>query len=126
MLACALASTVKQVRESFDISDTSLDSPHYAQYESADTRCSLGDAYFLAAKKRLGLLDVTLTSVQCFFLAGLYEICRMKPANAWVHYSQACSRLQIILSQENPGDEGQSPDFHILERLYFSCCRTEL
>ena len=109
LLACALASTVKQVQESSDGSGSSS-----------------GDAYFLAAKKRLGLLGVTLTSAQCFFLAGLYEMCCMKPASAWVHYSQACSRLQIIVLQDQWGEYNQSPNFHVLERLYFSCYRTEL
>lgn len=123
MLACALASIVKQVRESSDGSDSSID---YSTHDRATIRSTSGDAYYLAARKRLGLLDMTLTSAQCFFLAGLYEVCCMRPASAWVHYSQACSRLRIILPQNQLGEQAQSPDFHVLERLYFSCYRTEL
>ena len=118
MLACALASAVKQVEESSEFTDTSI--------TPTDSRYSAGDAYFLAAKKRLGLLELTLTSAQCFFLAGLYEMCRMRPASAWTHYSQACGRLQVILSRDNVAEHGQSPNFHVLERLFFSCYRTEL
>ncbi|KAL6794017.1 hypothetical protein J3E68DRAFT_405732 [Trichoderma sp. SZMC 28012] len=125
MLACALANTVKQVGESFEYSNPSPGSYNQIFYESSGLNCIPGDAFYLAAKKRLGLLDVTLTSVQCFFLAGLYEVCRLRPTNAWVHYSQACSRLQFILSHRNVRDDSLDTEFHVLERLYFSCCRTE-
>lgn len=126
MLACALARAVKQVRESSDRPYSSPISADHSTYEPTEGICTSGDAYYLAAKKRLGLLEVTLTSVQCFFLAGLYEMCCMKPASAWLHYSQACSRLAIILSQDRLGEHRQRPNFHVLERLYFSCYRTEL
>ncbi|KAK4064308.1 hypothetical protein Trihar35433_7825 [Trichoderma harzianum] len=73
MLACALANTVKQVGESFEYSNPSPGSYNQIFYDTSGMNCIPGDAFYLAAKKRLGLLDVTLTSVQCFFLAGLYE-----------------------------------------------------
>ena len=132
MLACALASTVKQVWESSDGTESSIDSVDYSAYDGASrvnraiASSASGDAYYSAAKKRLGLLGITLASAQCFFLAGLYEMCCMRPAGAWVHYSQACSRLQVILSQDQSEERDRSPDFHVLERLYFSCNRTEL
>lgn len=125
MLACALANTVKQVGESFEYSNPSPGSFNQISYDASGMNCVPGDAFYLAAKKRLGLLDVTLTSVQYFFLAGLYEVCRLRPTNAWVHYSQACSRLQFILSHRNVRDDSLDTEFHVLERLYFSCCRTE-
>ncbi|KAH0530340.1 hypothetical protein TsFJ059_004970 [Trichoderma semiorbis] len=73
MLACALANTVKQVGESFGYSNPSPGSYNQILYDASGMNYIPGDAFYLAAKKRLGLLDVTLTSVQCFFLAGLYE-----------------------------------------------------
>lgn len=117
---------MKQFQESSDGFGASVDPVDPSTSELKMTRPASADAYYLASKKRLGLLEVTLVSVQCFFLAGLYEMCCMRPASAWVHYCQACSRLQVILSQDKPADRCQSPDFHILERLYFSCYRTEL
>jgi hypothetical protein len=125
MLACALASTVKQIRESSDCPDSFLGPCDHSSCRPAELGSSVSDAYYMASKKRLGLLDVTLTSVQCFFLAGLYEMCCMKPAGAWVQYNHACSRLQIIMAQDNAGGHLHSSKFRVLERLYFSCYRTE-
>ncbi|KAL7952863.1 hypothetical protein V8C34DRAFT_298418 [Trichoderma compactum] len=64
MLACALANTVKQVRESFGYLTPSSGSYNQIFYDASVMNCIPGDAFYLAAKKRLGLLDITLTSVQ--------------------------------------------------------------
>jgi len=126
MLACALASIVQPFSESRDLSDFSAASDLSVTCKPTETRSRLGEAYYLAAKKRLGILKMTITSVQCFFLAGLYEMYRMRPADAWIRYSQACIRLQVILSQVDSDVHRQGSHYRVLERLYFSCTRTEL
>ncbi|KAJ2992960.1 hypothetical protein NUW58_g1989 [Xylaria curta] len=57
----------------------------------------LGDAYFNAARKRLGLLPNSLLGFACQYFAGLYEKFAIRPFSAWLHFQQACVRFQAYL-----------------------------
>lgn len=88
------------------------------------------DAYYSAARRRMGLLEVSLLAAQCHYLAGIYEICHMRALEAWSHYQQASVNTQILLwktprSSIIDNSTLLHSDRHILERLYYSCVRTE-
>ena len=89
-----------------------------------------GDAYFDAAKKRLGILDGGLMCAQGHFMAGIYEMSRMRVLEACYHYHQAGANLQILLwhgTQRSCSCMEIESQQHrtLLERLYFSCVKTE-
>ncbi|KAF4449338.1 vegetative cell wall gp1 [Fusarium albosuccineum] len=87
-------------------------------------------SYFLAAKKRLGLLQPSLLYIQCLFLCGVYEMYALHPLQAWFHFNRACVDLRNLLwarSQGRPGGSHTiSRETHRLEqRLYWSCLKSE-
>jgi hypothetical protein len=55
------------------------------------------ESYYLAAKKRIGLLGTSVPDVQCFFLASVYEKYALRPLQAWFCIQQASTRLQAHL-----------------------------
>lgn len=87
-------------------------------------------AYYLAAKKRMHLIDPSLLSVQCLFLCGVLEMYLITPLRAWYYVNQACVQLQNLLwIQENHQSSclGQTLDENrrLGQRLYWSCMKTE-
>ena len=96
------------------------------------------EAYYSAAKRRLGLLQSSLLSVQCQYFAGLYEKFAIRPFAAWTLLQQACVRFQAYLYAKalgvgqgavSEGDEnggiGKGRARHIEQRLYWSCVKAE-
>jgi hypothetical protein len=88
------------------------------------------EAYFLAAKKRLGLLGDSLLDIQCLFLAFIYEKTYFRHLQAWFYLQQAATRLQVRLLKTGtrPRANCQSlrtDDIHIEQRLFWSCFRAE-
>ena len=87
------------------------------------------DAFFAAAMRRLGLLPMTLLSVQCYYFAGLYEKFAIRPLSAWSLLQQACVRYQALLHAKAvsaPGDAANSRAArHVKQRLYWSCMKAE-
>jgi hypothetical protein len=82
----------------------------------------LSRAYYLAACKRLALLDPCILSTQCWFLTAVYEMYSMKPMSAWLSFSRACSLLQLHLYMLHDTDH----DFTRAEQcLYWSCLKSE-
>ncbi|KAL2213944.1 hypothetical protein CC79DRAFT_1391828 [Sarocladium strictum] len=81
------------------------------------------EAYFLAARKRLGLLDYTISAAQCFFLSGVYEMYTLRPLKAWGAFSRACEVLQIYFRGQN-NDEAYASE-GMVSRLYWSCLKSE-
>lgn len=115
LIACALGS----ISSAWEVavpaeSDTSLDD----KYSHA-----LADAYYTAARKRLGLLETSVPAIQCWFLLGVFEMYAMRPLNGWSSFSRACSLLELRLYVESQ---------HSLQelsrgerRLYWSCLKSE-
>lgn len=88
------------------------------------------EAYFLAAKKRFGLLQTSVMDMQCLFLAVTYERFCLRPLRAWHFLEQACSRLQSHLSRKRSRRNGagvyEDDDVQLLEhRLFWSCVKAE-
>jgi hypothetical protein len=86
--------------------------------------------YYLAAKKRLSLIEPSLLSVQCHFLCGVLEMYCLKAMPAWHFFNQACVQLQNLLWIT--GHTQSSYDQHIIrenrrleQRLYWSCMKSE-
>ena len=100
-----------------------------SSWQAPDSHLVSSEAFFNAARKRLGIIEDTLICAQCHYLAGIYEMCCMRILRAWAHYQQAGVHLQVILCQK---PQSCTPDTllgrenqELLERLQFSCVKTE-
>ncbi|KAF5543892.1 heterokaryon incompatibility protein [Fusarium mexicanum] len=85
-------------------------------------------SYYLAAKKRLGLLQPSLLYIQCLFLCGIYEMYCLHPLQAWFHFNRACVDLRNILwtrSQIKSSQATTQETRRLEQRLYWSCVKTE-
>lgn len=83
----------------------------------------LAEAYYTAARKRLGLLDTSIMATQCCFLTGVYEMYSMRPLTAWSSFNRACTMLQLHLYAESGG---RAQSFTRPEQcLYWSCLKSE-
>ncbi|KAF4437259.1 heterokaryon incompatibility [Fusarium acutatum] len=85
-------------------------------------------SYYLAAKKRLGLLQPSLLYIQCLFLCGIYEMYCLRPPQAWFHFNRACVDLRNILwtrSQKKSSQATTQETRRLEQRLYWSCVKTE-
>lgn len=82
------------------------------------------DAYFLAAKKRTGLLGHAIVDIQCLFLASMYEKYCLQPLQAWFHLREASSRLQAHLLGQRQ-QPVQPSGRHLEQRVFWSCWRAE-
>ena len=105
---------------------TDDDSPSLGTLATED-----GDAaetYYLAAKKRMGLLGTSLLDVQCFYLACVYESHAFRPLQAWFHVQQASARLRVYASKMRWGSNASQsePSVNGLEqRVYWSLFKAE-
>jgi hypothetical protein len=96
-----------------------------------------GEAYFAAAKKRLGacLIDGDLTAAQCLFLAGVYLVTTFRPFDGWRMFSQALACCQSFNfetteydnpSQASPATETTFPrDEAAKQAIYWSSWKSE-
>ncbi|KAJ5396948.1 hypothetical protein N7509_005061 [Penicillium cosmopolitanum] len=86
----------------------------------------LAEAYFHAAKQRLGSLHTSPTDIQCFLLAGSYHRHLMRPLQAWFCFQQASCRLEVRLLTMRRGQWVADVNYNNLEsRLYWSCIQAE-
>ncbi|KPM44215.1 hypothetical protein AK830_g2353 [Neonectria ditissima] len=86
--------------------------------------------YYLAAKKRLGLIEPSLLYVQCLFLCGVLEMCYMDALRAWNFFNQACVQFRNLLwrrGNTRPSEDGHisSEKRRLEQRLYWSCMKSE-
>lgn len=88
---------------------------------------NLAAAYYLAAKKRIGLIESSLLSVQCQFLCGVLEMYLLNPLKAWYHFSHACEqfRNQQWRSAHKRGGDMSRETRRLEQRLYWSCMKSE-
>lgn len=84
---------------------------------------STAESYYVAAQKRIALLDNSVATTQCYFLSGVYEMYSLRPAKAWTSFNRASISLQIYFRgqgrQERLGPNG------VVSRLYWSCLKSE-
>ncbi|RSL75042.1 hypothetical protein CEP51_011238 [Fusarium floridanum] len=128
LLACALATYTKPWRQSEAQTDASqvgsaqvLSIPAIPDSEGRPE----ADAYFTAAKKRLGLLGCSIQDSQCFFIASIYEKYCLRPIQAWLYIQQASSRLQAYLLQQGQRPPPTTSSLQLEQRIFWSCFRAE-
>lgn len=98
------------------------------------TAFALGEAYFSAARKRLGLclIDGNLLSAQCLFLAGVYLVGVFQPYDSWRLFSQALACCQAFEfdtpatdPDQSPAASYLSPDEAAKQSIYWSAWKSE-
>ncbi|KAH8127536.1 hypothetical protein LI328DRAFT_165051 [Trichoderma asperelloides] len=100
-------------------------------------------SYYEYARRRFGLLGISLTSCHCYFLSGVYLLYTLRPIEAWQAFSQASSQYTVYLKclatrrvtpTTEPIDSDLVPDEHdchddlrhcLEQRLYWSCVKSE-
>ncbi|KAH8809201.1 hypothetical protein F5884DRAFT_396765 [Xylogone sp. PMI_703] len=86
------------------------------------------DAFFFAAQKRMGLLlcRTGLTEAQCFFLAGVYLMCTLRPIEAWKMFVQALACCQAFSDHGPARDQAHEEERQLQQRIYWTCFKSEL
>ncbi|KAF2176434.1 hypothetical protein K469DRAFT_678604 [Zopfia rhizophila CBS 207.26] len=88
-------------------------------------------AYYLAARKRIGLLGSSIIDFQCLFFASVFERHSLNLLQAWFYVQQASSRLQAHLMRRAKGyqcdaDTSEHASTHHLEqRVFWSVFKAE-
>ncbi|EFQ99027.1 C6 zinc finger domain-containing protein [Nannizzia gypsea CBS 118893] len=90
---------------------------------------TVSDAYYAAARKRLGTLDPSVLAVKCYCYAGIYEKSIFQPLRAWPLFQHACAQYQAYLWRKanfppRPTVE-QNTTSYTEQRLYWFCVKTE-
>lgn len=83
----------------------------------------------MAAQKRMGLLICRsgVIDAQCFFLAGVYLMTTLRPAEAWRMFVQALACCQAFATNQQHTEDGHSGDGSNSERrIYWTCFKSEL
>ncbi|KAH7112927.1 hypothetical protein B0J11DRAFT_183730 [Dendryphion nanum] len=129
LLACSLGA----IASPFDPSPATTES-FQATSSRADRFNQLrADKYFQAARQRLGLLDRSIQSCQCYLLAGIYSMYIIRPLQAWQFFIQASTVYTAYIKAYGSLDQRSDnqvsvsdPELQSLEqRLYWSCLKTE-
>ncbi|KAL7912853.1 hypothetical protein GGI35DRAFT_441296 [Trichoderma velutinum] len=101
------------------------------------------ESYYQSARRRFGLLGISLTACHCHLLSGIYLLYTLRPIEAWHAFFQASSIYTVYLKTQaavriTNGSEGADidmmPDEHdchdelrecLEQRLYWSCIKSE-
>ncbi|KAH7113704.1 vegetative cell wall protein gp1 [Dactylonectria estremocensis] len=124
LITCALGSISMPFQENIQATDSQ---PNPAPASNTMGRSA---AYYLAAKKRLGLMEPSSLQIQCLFLCGVLEMYYMDALRAWHFFNQACVQFRNLLWRHgNPqfgSDRQPTNETRRLEqRLYWSCMKSE-
>ncbi|KAF4936621.1 1-aminocyclopropane-1-carboxylate oxidase [Colletotrichum fructicola] len=125
LIACALACLATHFEQDSFLNSTPESIRSTA---SNSTDPDTAQAYFFAAKKRLGLLEPSLLQVQCLFFCGVFEMYSLRPLPAWSYFNQACVQFKNLLWRrtQRRAPENMSQKARRLEqRLYWSCMKSE-
>ncbi|OIW31477.1 hypothetical protein CONLIGDRAFT_659864 [Coniochaeta ligniaria NRRL 30616] len=117
LITCAVASLSSRYQAGSSI-----------QIPTSETDRSRAAAYYLAAKKRLGLIEPSLLSVQCLFLCGVLEMYLLNPLKAWYYFSHASTQFRDHLwrtTQKRSGQVVSRETKRLEQRLYWSCMKSE-
>ncbi|KAH8714585.1 hypothetical protein BGZ61DRAFT_349210 [Ilyonectria robusta] len=126
LLACALATYTNPWEPPVDLANDAAATEAHLQ-DQADSRME-ADVYYLAAKKRLGLLGHSIQDIQCLFLASMYDKYCLQPLQAWFHLREASVRLHAHLlgQRQQLGKPGRAVSSqHLEQRVYWSTWRAE-
>lgn len=122
LIVCALASisssftrepVTPALVDGRDAKTSITDTQHYSTSES----------YYVAAQKRIAVLENSIPTTQCYFLSGVYEMYSLRPLKAWKSFNSACITLQIYLRGRL--QQEYSPAKGLERRLYWSCLKSE-
>jgi hypothetical protein len=91
------------------------------------------EAYYTAARKRIGLLEPGLIAGQCHMLSGIYQMYLIRPVQAWSSFHQAASTYSLYLkiqAASQPGtchaiSEATRTTRRFEQRLYWSVLKSE-
>lgn len=87
------------------------------------------EAFSHAAKKRVGLLGLSISDIHCLFFLSIYEKLRIRPLQSWFYLQQACSRLKSHLMSQSGGasspDSDKQARHQVEQRLFWACVRSE-
>ncbi|KAL4957713.1 hypothetical protein BDW69DRAFT_8179 [Aspergillus filifer] len=87
--------------------------------------CATAEAYYTAARKRIGLLDPSIIAVQCAFLIGVYEMYTMRPLRASLSFNRACAFFQTYLRSSSFTKPTEQSSESVRSRLYWSCLKSD-
>ncbi|KAH6892564.1 vegetative cell wall protein gp1 [Thelonectria olida] len=87
-------------------------------------------AYYLAAKKRLGLMQPSLLYIQCLFFCGVLEMNFLEPLRAWNYFNLSCVHFRNLLWRQRHTQTGSVGEVsnerrRMEQRLYWSCMKSE-
>lgn len=84
------------------------------------------ELYYVASRKRIGLLRNTLLTTECYLMAGVYEMCSLRPLQAAISFNRACMIFQTLtwMNTEYSTTEDQIGKARA-SRLYWSCLKSE-
>ena len=115
LIACALGS----ISRDFEMSTPS---PMETSLDDAQS-LAMAEAYYTAARKRLGLLESSIQATQCWFLTGIFEMYSMRPLSGWSSFSRACTFIELRLCMQSQSNI--QPIERSEQRLYWSCLKSE-
>lgn len=100
--------------------------------ESANCR-QMAEAYFQAARKRIGLLETGIVTSQCHMLTGIYFFYIMRPLQGWSAIHQAGSTLSLYLKSraasqswiDSPQHAHDLSERHLEQRIYWTVLKSE-
>ncbi|TPX11446.1 uncharacterized protein E0L32_007865 [Thyridium curvatum] len=129
LLACALGA----IALPFDPIDEEGKLHGRYSVDEVATRHRTAEAYFQAARKRLGLLEIGLAASQCHMLCCIFLFYTMRPIQAWSATHQAASTLALHLQAqaalEKRGDRTQQmtdlSEKRLEQRLYWTVLKSE-
>ncbi|KIV93431.1 hypothetical protein PV10_04644 [Exophiala mesophila] len=88
------------------------------------------EAYLQEAKKRVGLLEMSVPDIECFFFLSIYEKLRIRPLQSWYHLRQASMRLKAYLmshtGHKECHDYARDGIHEVVPRVFWSCVRAEI
>jgi hypothetical protein len=85
-------------------------------------------AYYFAAKQRIGLLGWSLVDIHCLFFASVYEKYALNPLQAWFYIQQASTRLQAHLKRQTKtscSDDCTVRSDGLMQRVFWSVYKAE-
>ncbi|CAI4212826.1 unnamed protein product [Parascedosporium putredinis] len=111
-------------------SDSFAEGPAGPSTPKDDQEIDAAMAYYRAAKKRLGMIESPLLSIQCQFFCGVLEMFLLRPVKAWSYFHQACVLFRNYVWIRRARDAGVAEprprEIQRLEqRLYWSCMKSE-
>lgn len=118
LIACAIACYASPWDK--DAITTGSETPEWILQEDIAS----AEAYYFAARKRVGLLGCSMLDIQCLFFASVYERYALNPLQAWFYIQQASLRLQALqhqrrVSRDTDTIAGMDAFEHRLEQCLF-------